>query len=286
MKMKKIIFVAFLSLASHELFAWGQNGHRIVAQICYDNLNDKAKKEVNSLLGENYLSQIATWPDFIRSEKTWDFTKNWHFVTINPNKTINQIIEDGKKNPKIENVVEAIELMKSILKNDAAATKFFQDTISHYKANMLGGNIKLTALAFLVHFVGDIHQPMHVGKNNDFGGNKISVLFFDEKTNLHEVWDERIIEQEQLSFNQLSMYVEKHTSTKKAELQKATIDIWATESVALREKIYNTLYDLTDKETGLPNLSYQYQHDYFPLLEDRLGAAGYRAAEILNGLFN
>jgi hypothetical protein len=281
--MKKIVFVLLLSLASHDLFAWGQNGHRIVAQICYDNLSENTRKEINQILGDNYLTQIATWPDFIRSEKNWDFTKPWHFITINPGQTVDQVVKEGNSNPG--NVIEAIEMMKAVLKGDSASSKKFRDLMNKNSVKPLAGSVKITALAFLVHLIGDIHQPMHVGKGNDFGGNKISVLFFSQKSNLHSVWDEGIIGQEQLSFTEFASFVEKHTAPQKAAWQKASIDTWAKESVETREIIYKTLNDNTDKVSGLPSLSYDYQHDFLPTIEARLGAAGYRAAAVLNSIF-
>ena len=282
--MKAILFTILLSMVSNSLFAWGQNGHRIVAQICYDNLSDEVKKQVDDILVDDYLAQVATWPDFIRSDKKWNFTQPWHYATIDPNKTVAEIIEKGKKNPKIENVIEAIEFMKAILAKDAAATKQFTDLMDSNKVKPMSGSVVATALAFLVHFIGDIHQPMHVGKNRDYGGNKIKVLFFDERTNLHSVWDEGIITKEELSFTDFADFVDKHTAPKSAAWQKSGIQNWAEESVAAREEIYNTLYDSTDLESGLPSMSYPYQHDFLPVVEDRLGAAGYRAAAVINSI--
>ena len=282
--MKAIIFTILLSMVSNSLFAWGQNGHRIVAQICYDNLSDEVRKQVDDILGDNYLAQVATWPDFIRSEKKWNFTKPWHFATIDPDKTVAQVIKEGKMDPKIENVIEAIEFMKAILAEDAAATKQFTDLMDTNKVEPMSGSVVATALAFLVHFIGDIHQPMHVGKNRDYGGNKSKVLFFDEKTNLHSVWDEGIIQKEQLSFTDFADFVDKHTAPKRAAWQESGVQTWAEESVAARENIYNTLYDITDIGSGLPKKSYLYQHDFLPVVEDRLGAAGYRAAAVVNSI--
>jgi hypothetical protein len=283
--MKKIIVIAGLTLAAHNLFAWGQNGHRIVAQICYDNLSKKAKNEIDRILGDNYLAQIANWPDFIRSEKNWKFTEAWHYTTINANQNMDSVIIKGKSNPDIENVIEAIELMKGILTGNATDSIKFQRMMDANKVTPLNGSMKLTALAFLIHFIGDIHQPMHVGKNGDLGGNKISVMFFSKITNLHSIWDEGMIEQQQLSFSEYAGFIEKHTAPQKAVWQKATIGIWTKESTDLRELIYNTLYDNTDKDSGLPSMSYVYLHYFMPAIENRLGAAGYRAAEMLNSIF-
>jgi len=284
--MKRLSFTLLFIVIYLHASAWGQNGHRIVAQICYDNLSESTKKEINNILGDEYLAQVATWPDFIRSEKSWDFTKPWHFITIDPDKSVQQVIDKANEDPQINNVYEAIDLMKRILKDDQDAINLLQDSVKKYKAKLLNNSIKATALAFLVHFVGDVHQPMHVGKNNDYGGNKISVLFFSEKSNLHSVWDTGIIEQEGLSFSDFSIFVEKHTVEDRIKWQKSEMIDWVQESVNHRENIYNTLYDNTDYSSGLPDMSYNYQHDFLEVVEDRLGAAGYRAAKELNSIFN
>lgn len=284
--MKKTLLVVSLMFCAQICFGWGQNGHRIVAQVCYDNLSDQAKKEIDSVLGNQYLTQVATWPDFIRSEKNWDFAKNWHFVTIDPGLTAEDVIKAKEDNDTIDNVIEAIDLMRGILKDDAASIKTFQDLMDTNHVKPLNGSIKATAIAFLVHFIGDIHQPMHVGKNNDHGGNSITVEFFGESSNLHSVWDEGIIQQEQLSYTEFAAFVNKKQACHKQDLiKKKKVAEWANESVTDRETIYNTLYDKTDFDTGLPSFSYNYQHDFLPVVEKRLGAAGYRAAEVFNSIF-
>ena len=291
--MKQIMMISLMALYSLPMSKetteapvfWGQNGHRIVAQICDNSLNREAKKEVEDILGGEYLAQVATWPDFIRSEKSWDFAKPWHFITIDPGKKVQEVIDEAAKDPEINNVYEAINLMKAILNDHKPSIKILQDLVDKNKAKLLNDSMKATALAFLVHFVGDVHQPMHVGKNKDLGGNKIMVLFFSEKKKLHSVWDSGIIEQEGLSFSDFAKFIEKHTAAEKSKWEKDQMIDWVRESVEVREKIYNTLYDTTDKATGLPSMSYPYQHDFLETVEDRLGAAGYRAAEILNTLF-
>jgi len=284
--MKGFFCILFFLLASEAIFAWGANGHRIVAQICYDNLSPNVQLRINSILVDEYLTQVVTWPDFIRSDTKWDFTKPWHYATINPDKTVKEIMKEGAKNNDIENVIEAIQLMTNILKGNAEARNQFQLLMDKNKVKPLNGSIDATALAFLVHFIGDIHQPMHVGKNKDLGGNKIIVEFFSEKMNLHSVWDEGIIEKEQLSFSEFAAFVNKHQEKMKDDCENDPIEKWASESVIEREKIYNTVYDTINKETGLPLLSYPYQYINQPIIEKRLAAAGYRAAAQINAIFN
>lgn len=283
--MNRSLLFLLLLIASQSIYGWGPNGHRIVAQICYDNLDPSVQERVDKVLGDDYLTQVATWPDFIRSESNWDFTQPWHYVTIDPDKTVAQIIAENATNSTIDNVIEAIQLMREILSGNSAEKKKFLALMKEHDVQPLNGSVEATALAFLVHFIGDIHQPMHVGKNKDLGGNMISVLFFSERMNLHSVWDAGIIEQEQLSFTEFASFVNKHQIGMKSSCEKDSIEKWTTESVIAREHIYNTLYNSTDKATGLPDLKYQYQHDNITLVEKRLAAAGYRAAHLLNSIF-
>ena len=100
-------------------------------------------------------------------------------------------------------------LMKDVLKGEDHATKYLEQMMKENRARPLANSTKATALAFLVHLVGDIHQPLHVGKNRDLGGNKITVLFFSEKANIHSVWDSRIIEHENLSYTEFAHFIDK-----------------------------------------------------------------------------
>lgn len=278
-------FALLLVILPQVLFAWGANGHRIVAQICYDNLTPAAQSRVDEALGDNYLAQLSTWPDYIKAEKGWDFAKPWHYTTVQPNLSVADVGAENSANPKIDDVREGIELMVGILEGDAAAREKMTSLMEKNKVKPLAGSLEATALAFLIHFIGDVHQPMHVGKNRDSGGNKISVLFYGDRKNLHSVWDSGIIEQEKLSYTEFAAFASIHTRARKAEWENDGLEAWIEESVVLRERIYNTLYDRTDRETGLPDFSWDYQHDYLPIVEDRLAAAGYRAAALLNGIY-
>ncbi|TAE84137.1 MAG: hypothetical protein EAY81_07885 [Bacteroidetes bacterium] len=285
--MKQLTLTSAFLLLNTLAFAWGSTGHRMVAQICLDHCSPKAKQEIEQILGNNYLTMVATWPDFIRSEKQWDFTKHWHYISVDSGVTVQQVIDSTAKTPTIDNVVEAIELMKKILNDDAAATKQLQDLANKNGATLLSGSIKATALAFLIHFIGDIHQPMHVGKTADFGGNTISVMYFSKKTNLHSVWDGAIIENEQLSFTEFAAFVNKSHLSNKGVWEKDGINTWATESVKFRGKIYEALYTNknVDKSTNLPSFAYDYQHDFIAVVYERIAAAGYRAAFVVDEIF-
>ncbi len=282
------LFFLFIQLAVQMLGAdtWGANGHRIVAHICDLHLTDTAKKGVKEILGDEFIEEAANWPDYIKSENGWRFANEWHYTTVDEDKTIMDIRKVYGEDTKINDALEAMDLMLSILNDDKEATAYLEGLMDKNRAQPLNNSTKATALAFLVHLVGDIHQPMHVGKNKDQGGNKISVLFFDERTNVHSVWDSDIIEHERLSYTEFSRFINKLSPSEIAALQDDPIDEWARESIKVREHIYDTIYDYTDRDSGLPDFSWNYQHDNIPIVEERLVTAGVRLAGILNELFD
>lgn len=269
----------------HFLLAWGANGHRAIAKICVDNLSPAARERVDAAIGDNLLEQLSTWPDFIRSEKGWDFTHPWHYMTVHPDQTITQVKEQMAERSGIDDVREGIELMTEVLRGDETARNTLAELMEDNRVDPLAGSLDATALAFLIHFIGDVHMPLHVGKNKDLGGNRITVHFFGDRYNLHSVWDTQMIEHERLSYTELAAFSTIHTRAYKEEWSADPLEEWIAESIELRERIYNTLYDRTDRESGLPDLSWNYQHDFYPIVEQRLAAAGYRAAAVLNDIF-
>jgi len=258
----------------------------ILALICLPQLlsASTARARVDAALGDNLLAQVANWPDFIKSEKGWDFAKPWHYMTVDTDRTVTEVANANQQDPDVDDVREGIELMTAILNGEKAARDRMTEIMKKNRVEPLAGSLDATALAFLIHFIGDVHQPMHVGKNRDLGGNRIAVMYFGDRYNLHSVWDSHIIEHERLSYTEFAAFATIHTRARKAEWENAPMNEWITESIQLRERLYNTLYDRTDRETGLPEFSWNYQHDYLPIVEERLAAAGYRAAHLLNGV--
>ena len=285
LEMKRPFALILICLLSHSVMAWGPNGHRIVAAICDHYLTDKAKTEIQQLIGKDYIEEIANWPDYVKSERGWDFASPWHYTTVHPDQSVEDVQERYLRDSTINDAMEAIILMTQILEGDARATNLLEDLMDKNRARPLHNSTKATALAFLVHLIGDIHQPLHVGKNRDLGGNKITVLFFSEKSNLHAVWDSKIIEHEKLSYTEFARFINTLSDEEAREVMKAGMVDWANESIELREDIYNNIYNYTDRESGLPSFSWQYQHDYINPVKDRLLKGGVRLAAQLNRIF-
>ena len=238
--------------------AWGVTGHRVVGQIAENHLTPRAAQAVRDLLGFNSLAEVSTWADEVRASVPWRHTTTWHYVNFAPGE---QEYETAKKNPEGD-AVTAMRWCETTLRNPAS-----------------GREEKIAALKFLVHFVGDIHQPMHAGRAEDRGGNLTEVhwMFDKEPANLHWVWDSSIIDTENLSFTEWTRFLDHPTEGEIREWQASDYADWANESRRLSERCYGF-------EKGQP-LGYPYFTTHLPLVRQRLLQAGVRLAGKLNAIF-
>lgn len=258
MKRASMALVLLLTTPA-SLLAWGPIGHRVVGRIAANHLTDEAAVAVACLIGPEGLDQASTWADEIRNDPNWQPPAQnpspWHFISIDDNETLETTARDPKGD-----VLEAIERFSAVLR-DAQATR----------------QAKQEALRFLVHFVGDVHQPLHVGRRADRGGNSIQVTLFGQQTNLHSVWDGGLIDSEKLSFSELAAFIDHPTLRELQAWQSAPPADWVKESKAVRERVY---------KIGDGKLSFQYAFDNMPLIKQRLLQAGVRLAGVLNSIFS
>ena len=190
--MKIWLFVAAAaSLVPSPALAWGKTGHRVVAAIADTQLSGLARAHVREILGgAESLDEAANWPDEMRSAPGafWQKTATpWHYVTLTASSTI-------MRRPKATRL-QALTHFRAVLQDP--------------KASLAD---KQLALRFVVHLVGDLHQPLHVGKCCDKGGNEVKVNWFGKPTNLHAVWDSQLVDDEQLSFTEIAAKLDRHIS--------------------------------------------------------------------------
>ena len=253
---KAILIFTLIPIAA---FSWGKTGHRVVGQIAENHLTPKAAAAVRALLGPDSLAEVSNWADEIRSEPAiWKKADPWHYVNIPDGQTY----ENMEKHPAGDIIV---------------ALKRFEATLRDKNAPR---EERIQALKFMVHMIGDLHQPLHAGKRDDLGGNRVSVRWFRgaESTNLHSVWDDLLIEQEKLSFTEWSRFLDHPTATEIKEWQSTAYTGWMEESYQLRDRCY-------DFKPELP-LGYDYVHKSMPIVKQRLLQAGIRLAGTLNAIFN
>ena len=265
---------AAAALVPAPALAWGKTGHRVVAAIADTQLSGLARAQVQQILGPGEsLDEAANWPDEMRAApgNFWQKASTpWHYVTLNG------IIYDHA--PTEGDALEALSRFSKTLQDPNAS-----------RAD------KQLALRFIVHLVGDLHQPLHVGKCCDRGGNDVKVTWFGKPTNLHAVWDSQLPDDEQLSFSELATKLERHISPQDVvKWWDVNPRDWISESGEIRDTLYPTARDMSKPPKGktprkgaavLPELSYNYVFKFTPVMERRLSQGGVRLAAYLNAIF-
>ncbi|WP_291078077.1 S1/P1 nuclease [Hyphomonas sp.] len=238
--------------------AWGKTGHRIVGEVATHYLSAPAEAAVREILGPEGLAEASDWPDYMRSnpDAFWRSEANpWHYVTIPEGMTYAETTP-----PEAGDAITALTKFRAIVLDEEASLDDRQ-----------------LALRFIVHLVGDLQQPLHAGNGKDRGGNWVDVVFFEEMSNLHEVWDEKLIQYEELSYTEWAAWlVQKITPADLGEWGRATPAQWADESAAIRDTIY--------PETEI--LSYDYAYMARPILNRQMSKGGVRLAAYLNAMFD
>lgn len=253
--MKKKIIPLVLAMASTQALALGQNGHRVVAHIAEQNLTAQAKKEIQKLVNNVPLAKLSTWPDEIRSDDKWKHTTSWHYISV----ADDEKVSEAKRSDKGD-ILEAMQRMTTTMKSNSASEAE-----------------KWQALAFYIHFVGDIHQPLHVGRKEDKGGNDVKVSWFGDYSNLHKVWDTDLIEYQNMSYTEYADFIDDVSQEKIDQWQNSSEQDWAVESWRLRQKIYNI------PKSG--RLHYEFTYINSPIINERMAQAGFRLAAKLNKIF-
>jgi len=252
--MKKIFYLLLCFSVCLQSFGWGATGHRATGHIAEKYLSKKAKKELQRILGQESLAMVSTWMDDIKSDRAYNHTHDWHWVTIPDGMTYDQT----EKNPNGD-IIQTLERL-----------------IAELKQGGLDAKTKAEHVKMIVHLIGDIHQPLHVGKEGDKGGNDVRVTWFRNNSNLHRVWDSDIINNTQLSYTELAESLGRPDKITVANWQKASVRDWAYESMSYREKVY---------DYGDGNLGYEYAYKNYDLVKQRILQAGIRMAAVFNDIF-
>ena len=256
-----------LMFSTISTYAWGPMGHDVVAAIAEQNLTKKAKKAIDEILDGRSIRSYASWMDSIQNSPYWENgynkTKTWHYANVDEGKTYQTM----QKNENGDLITALNFLTKELTENDAHITD----------------SMRVDYVKMIVHLVGDLHCPMHAGRLSDLGGNQVPVKWFGEKTNLHSIWDSKIVESaRKWGYQEWVEQLDRTEKKFKKQVAQGTYEQWFNETVKNAASIYNYVERLGEKE---PNLSYQFVYDFSPLLEDRLLVGGYRLAYVLNTIF-
>ncbi|MBU3615858.1 S1/P1 nuclease [Polynucleobacter sp. JS-Polo-80-F4] len=234
-------------------FAWGVEGHQVVAQIAQSQLSPKAKAEISKLLSlepGSSLVSISTWPD----EHATKITARWHYVNF-PKDSCLYVPE--RDCPNGDCVIAALQQQTQVLGSKESDEK------------------RLLALKYVVHFMGDIHQPLHAGYRGDKGGNTYQVQAFGKSTNLHALWDSGLIKHFNAPTNVLAIDLMSNKANPRNDFNIEPLTAAAEScNIAHENNFYPTRV-----------VDQQYINHYTPVLKDRLKLAGERLARLLNTTF-
>lgn len=262
-KSRRFTLIVFLSLLliAPAAMAWGPLGHRVVAALAWRQLNPTARAAVEKLLADSpwdRLVDTATWPDDIRHmppyQRLWKHTRPMHYINFGSSDCDYVPPRDCKDG---DCVVAAIEHYESILGDHSLPKKQ-----------------RLRALVFVVHFIGDIHQPLHAGYKHDAGGNFYQVQFEGKGSNLHRVWDSSMLDTRGMTWKQYANFlaVKGPVTLPATERGVAPPVQWAEESCRITRSIYPSGH----------KIGQAYVDKELPVADKRLREAGARLAEVLN----
>lgn len=247
------ILLVFLITFTAQADDWGKTGHRTTGAIADQYLNRKARKAIAHLLDGETLALVSTFADDIKSDRQYKAYNPQHYVNI----PFDSTYENHPKSEKGD-IIQAIDHCIATLKS-ATATR----------------EEKAFQLRMLVHFIGDLHQPLHTGISEDKGGNDFQVQWFKDGTNLHRVWDSQMIESNGMSYTELASNMPQISKKERIAMASGTHRDWLEDSRDLVKDIYaNT--------TSGEKLGYRYMYDYFGTLKVQLQKAGVRLAALLN----
>jgi len=258
--MKKLLSFCLIIGAGLSLASWGTLGHHVIGEIAERHLTPEAKAAVNNLLGHESLADVSSWADDIRQAEP--ATAPLHFMNLPTGLNYTEF-EQQVKNMKTGNVYTGILAAENLLKNTGAPQRQ-----------------RVNALKYLVHFVGDAHQPMHVSRAEDRGGNNIKLTFENQYTSLHEIWDTNLLEKDGLNYKKLAEQYDHPTDIQVSKWQRDPVIIWIWESY----QISSILYAETDTLKG-SELGKSYYDTHIPVVRLRIEKAGIRLAGVLNAIF-
>lgn len=254
---KYLLFLAAIATACTAL-AWSQKGHDTVARIAECHFTPATADSVAMLLDGKSPVYWSNWLDNASHTPDFAYTKTWHYKNVDKGETY----ESARLNPDGD-VVRAVREQIYLLQ-DPKSTK----------------GQKELALKILIHLVGDMHQPMHMGHLSDRGGNSIKVKFFDRDTNLHSIWDGSLMNTGHAwTFTEWQEQIDRLTPEQQRAEAAGNVDDWARQSYGIADRVYDYFPEGT-------RVSYNQIAAWTPVIEQQLERAGLRLARILNAVFD
>jgi len=268
--MKRILLPLIISICASmyclPAFGWGQEGHRVIAKIAYDNLTKRARKAVDKTLGDHGMIYWANWPDEIKSDTIYaqSIKDGWHYQDLDGGLSDEAVVAMLTDYPTVGGkLFRALDSLVLRIQN----TDRFADRVQTEHT-----------LRFVVHIASDKYCPMHLAHMDDKGGNAVRMEWFGRKTNLHSVWDTKLIESQGYSYTEYADKLEREYKWMKKDIEAMSEEELLLHNYHFTEAIY--AYQQTwDGNT------YHYIYRWRAPLEEQLYIAGIRLAKLLNSIY-
>ncbi len=254
-----LLGAAAAALVAVNASAWSQKGHDVTAAIAERHLTDATAQAVDSILQGRSMVYWANWMDNASHNYPYDYTKTWHCRNVDSSGDYYK----SAPNPSGD-VITALTGQSALLSSGSATPEE-----------------SALAMKIIVHLMGDMHQPLHMGRLDDLGGNRVKVKFFKRDTNLHSVWDSNIVETgHKWSYTEWADQIDRDVAgVDTAAIVAGTLDEWGEETWHIAERVYEATPSGTD-------ISYNYVAYWTPVAETQLLRAGLRLAHLLNTIFD
>lgn len=249
----KILCILLIIFSSQKTKAWGQKAQRLTVFLSEKHLTDEARRQTKLLLNGQSLSSLASWADEVKKNPQWIKTGPWHYYDL---ATSAEEVHQVKDAPK--DAVDAIEYC-----------------IANLKLN-LPNEEKIISLKFLIHLIGDIHQPLHTGNPDDKGGLKTKVKFKNKQISLHRFWDTEILDQSNLSTDKYADEIIAFEFSKDALVDSFNTAKIVEENISLRPFIYSFKKSSLDEK---------YIANAEAIANERVWISAMRLANVLNQVF-
>ena len=241
--------------------AWGMLGHRIAGGIAEMYLTAKTRAALQKILGTESIAMASNYADFIKSDPTYNYLGPWHYIDLKVGFT-------------------SYSSLQAYLQKDTATDAYtkLNFLVAQLRNKTLAPDKKLLYLRLLIHIAEDLHQPWHV-RDEEQGGNKIAVMWFNDRSNMHRVWDEQLIDYQRLSYTEYIDAINHPGAAQRAAWQKQPVSQWIYDSYLICEPLISEIKQPDQK------LSYRYNFDHVQTLNEQLLKAGVHLAGLLNDIF-
>jgi hypothetical protein len=253
-----VVWLMASLMAAIRCYGWGPEGHRVIALIAERNMSAVALDQAKIILDGESLEDVANWADHIK--RAHRYTARWHYIDIPL--AASTIVDLKRECPQGACVLVKTEQFLAVLASARA---------DH--------TAKAQALRFVVHFIGDMHQPLHCENDDDEGGNLLRVIWHGHPDELHWVWDSGLLGDIDRSASSLAAELEEQiTPQDKAAWERGSLEDWVLQSHRLARTV--AYGDLGDRRP--PIIGQRYEREADPVVELQLERAGVRLAYVLD----